>query len=218
VAEAPPPAPAPPPPAPEPDHDLKVSGTLGSLTDEEIAAPFQARWEEIRGCYEDAHKKLWYLGGRVELRLRIATSGEPKQVYVSSSTMGSYEAERCLVQAAQKLRFAAPHGGPEAEFTYPIEFRARAATEEWDASRVSPGLARHRRDVAACRARAPSGLPAALTMTLYVAPGGKITSAGLSADAPLADAFATCLVEKTRAWRLDDPLGRIAKATVSVGD
>jgi len=38
----------------------------------------------------------------------------------------------------------------------------------------------------------------------------------LAADAPLDDRFANCLVGKTRQWRLDDPLGKIAKATVGV--
>ena len=57
--EAPKPAAAPAPvveraPAPakaEPD-EMKVSGTLGSLNDDEIAGPFQRRWDDITHCYE----------------------------------------------------------------------------------------------------------------------------------------------------------------------
>jgi hypothetical protein len=79
-------------------------------------------------------------------------------------------------------------------------------------------MARHRKDVSACKAKAPNGMPSQVAMTLYVAPGGKVPSAGLSADAPLDDAFASCLVDKSRSWRLDDPLGKIAKATVEVRD
>ena len=67
-----------------------------------------------------------------------------------------------------------------------------------------------------CKQRSTERLPPSVTMTLWVAPGGKITSAGLAADAPLDDGFASCVVGRARLWRLDDPLGKIAKATVGV--
>jgi hypothetical protein len=210
---------APPPPAPvEAPDDMKVAGTLGTLSDDEIAGPFQRRWDEITRCYDEATQRLSYLGGRIELKLRVANGGDPKSVYVASSTFGNWDAEKCVLGVARALHFAKPHGGPEAEFTYPIEFRAKRAVQTWDGGRVEPSLARHKRDVNACKAKLPDGLPPSLTLTLYVAPGGKVTSAGLAADAPLDDAFAACLLQKTRLWRLDDPLGQIAKATVGVGE
>ena len=219
-APAPAPAaePAPPPPAAEAPDEMKVSGTLGTLTDDEIAGPFQRRWDDITRCYDEATQRLSYLGGRIELKLRVGATGDPKSVYVASSTFGNYDAERCILQIARSLHFAQPQGGAEAEFTYPIEFRARRAVQTWDEARVSPAVARHRRDLAACKAKAPNGLPPTLTMTVYVAPGGKVTSAGLAADAPLDDGFAECLVQRSHSWRLDDPLGKIAKATVAVAE
>jgi hypothetical protein len=86
----------------------------------------------------------------------------------------------------------------------------------WEEARVAPSLARHKHDVVACRAQSSDKLPPTVMLTVYVAPGGKIASAGLAADAPLDDRFANCLVGKTRLWRLDDPLGKMAKATVGV--
>jgi TonB family protein len=217
TASAPPPAPGPP-PREEPADEMKVSGTLGSLNDDEIAGPFQRRWDDITRCYDEASAKMQYLGGKIELKLRVGPTGDPKSVWVVSSTFGNYDAERCVLAIARELHFSKPHGGAEAEFTYPIEFRAKRPVQTWQEARVSPSLARHRRDVQECKAKAkaPNGMPPALSLTVYVAPGGKIASAGLSADAPLDDAFASCLVGKTRAWRLDDPLGKIAKATVGM--
>lgn len=213
VAEAPPA-----PPRTEAPDEMKVSGTLGTLSDEQIAGPFQRRWDDITRCYDQAAERLTYLGGRIDLKLHIGPTGDPTSAYVVSSTFGNYGAERCVLQIARALHFARPEGGAEAEFTYPIEFRARRAVQTWDEARVSPAVARHRRDVAACKAKSPGGLPRTLTMTVYVAPGGKVTSAGLAADAPLDDGFAECLVQRSRAWRLDDPLGKIAKATVAVAE
>ena len=219
----PPPAAAPapvaeaPPAAPEKDDGVTVTGTLGHLSEEEIGGPFQRRWDEITRCYQDAAARIDYLGGRIELKVRIADSGDPKSVYVVSSTFGNYDAERCVLTVARALHFAKPHGGPEAEFTYPIEFRGRRAVTTWDGGRVEPSLVRHKRDLAACKLKVRADdLPPQLTLTVYVVPGGKVTSVGLAADAPLDDAFGACLVQKTRLWRLDDPLGSIAKATVEV--
>ncbi len=213
--EAPPPAP---PPVADNDDAIKVSGTLGTLNDEEIAGPFERRWDDVTRCFADAKNKtkLWYLAGKVELKVRVAHAGEIKSVYVSSSTVGSYEVERCILAIAKELTFSKPHGGSEAEFTYPIEFRGKAAIMPWDQARVAPVMAKHKKDVSLCRKALH--LPPSVMMTLYVAPGGKVTSAGFHADAPLDETFAQCLADKTKLWKLDDPLGRIAKCTVGVLD
>jgi len=206
---------APPPPQEKPD-EMKVAGTLGELSEDEIAGPFQRRWDDITRCYEQASGQKQFLGGKIEVKLRIGSSGDSKSAFVAASTFGNYEAERCVLAIARELHFAKPHGGAEAEFSYPIEFRARRPVQEWEQARVSPAVARHRGDVRQCKGSA--SLPSQLSMTVYVMPGGKIASAGLAADAPLDDAFANCLVQKTKAWRLDDPLGKIAKATVEVAE
>jgi len=221
--QAPPPpakAEATPPPAERAERpdDMAIEGTLGTLSEDEIAGPFQRRWDEITRCYEDATAHLAYLGGRIELKLRVAQTGEPKSAYVVGSTFGNWDAERCVLSIARGLRFSRPRGGPEAEFTYPIEFRGKHAVTTWEGGRVEPSLVRHKRDLDLCKAKLVTGLPPSLTLTLYVAPGGKVTSTGLAADAPLEDAFGACLVQKTRLWRLEDPLGKIAKATVGVAE
>lgn len=220
---------APPPPAPAPirvaapapkedDGDgMKLSGTLGTLGDDEIAGPFQRAWDDITRCYDQASATNPYLGGKIALKLRVGKTGDPERVFISESTFGNYGAERCVLEIARTLHFAKPRGGAAAEFSYPIEFRARRPVTAWDGGRVSPSVARHKHDVTSCESQSPGAPPPALMLTVYVAPGGKVTSAGLSADAPLDDHFANCLVQKTRAWRLDDPLGKIAKATVGVG-
>jgi hypothetical protein len=216
---APPPAPAPvaaPAPKPEADDGIRVAGVLGTLGDDEIAGPFQRAWDDITHCYDQATAQNPYLGGKIAVKLRIGNGGDPEKAFVAESTFGNYGAERCVLGIARGLHFVKPHGGTAAEFSYPIEFRARRPVTTWEEARVSPSVARHKHDVTACRAQSNDKLPPAMMLTLYVGPGGKIASAGLAADAPLDDRFANCLVGKTRLWRLDDPLGKMAKATVGV--
>jgi hypothetical protein len=78
--------------APDPDEEIKVSGTLGTLNDDEINGPFQRRWDDITRCYQEAQAKLPYLGGKLELKVRVGSAGEPKRVFVSSSNIGHYGA------------------------------------------------------------------------------------------------------------------------------
>jgi hypothetical protein len=203
--------------AKEQSDDFAVSGTLGTISEEQISGPFERRWDDVSRCFADAKakSKLWYLAGKVEIKLRIDRDGRPKTAYISTSTVGNWETEHCILAIARELSFSRPHGGSEAEFTYPIEFRGKAAITPWDGARLEPAMAKHKKDVSACK---KGSLPPQVMMTVYVAPGGKLTSAGFHADAPLDEAFAACLLEKSRTWKVDDPLGRIAKATVQILD
>lgn len=206
--------------AAHPSEDIQVSGLLGMLSDEEIGEPFHEQWNEIVQCYETVKNRshLWYLGGRVELKFRVGASGNTETAFVVSSSMGNYEAEHCIVAVAQKLHFAAPHGGAVAEFTYPIDFRSHAAVRSWEPQRAVPPIQtqKRRRDVAECRQRGKAAMPPQLSLTLYVVPGGRVASAGLAADAPIDDQLALCLISKTQHWRFEDPLGAIAKTTFGV--
>src|SRR5438309_778628 len=85
-----PPKEAPPPPtvqeAPRPrqeaSDEMKVSGTLGTLNDDEIAGPFQRRWNDITRCYDDVAQKQQYLGGKIEVKLRVTPTDDPKSAWV----------------------------------------------------------------------------------------------------------------------------------------
>ena len=218
---APPPRPAPakveaPPLAETREDSMVVAGTLGTLTDEEMNGPFKKRWSDVSRCYMAQKLKMGYLGGKVELRLRIGAGGAPTVVHVVTP-LGSLEAERCLVALARELSFGKPHGGPEAEFTYPVDFPVDATLRNWEPERGAKALGKAKRDLQACARNAPATTTGPVTMTLYVGPGGKVTSAGIGADTPVDEKLATCLCDRaTKTWRLDDPLGAMAKVTFQV--
>src|SRR5207302_10824488 len=102
-----------PPPRHDPAEEMKVAGTLGSLDEDEIAGPFQRRWDDITRCYDAVAGKQQYLGGKIEVKLRVTAAGDPKSAFVVASTFGNYDAERCVLTIARELHFAKPHGGGE---------------------------------------------------------------------------------------------------------
>ena len=164
--------------------------------------------------------KQQYLGGKIEVKLRVGDDGRA-EVGVRGRRRRSATTTPSAACSASRASCTSrkPHGGGEAEFTYPIEFHARAAgADVGRGARGAVGGAPSQADVRECKAQGAERLPPSLSMTVYVAPGGKMASAGLAADAPLDDAFAHVPGgQDARLWRLDDPLGKIAKATVGVG-
>jgi hypothetical protein len=197
-------------PQKSPDEEIAVSGTLGSLSDEQIAAPFQARWTDLGRCYATEKDKMHWLGGRVELKIRVDGTGAPKTVSVATA-LGHLPTEKCLLAIARQLKFAAPKGGTEAVFSYPIELNGDQPFRECDESKISRIVPRAKKDASGCAKGSP---PKGLAVTIWVGPGGKVVTAGVAADEPVDDKVAGCLVERSRAWKLDDPLGRVARAVV----
>jgi hypothetical protein len=208
---APTPAPAPKPVETE-EMTISGEGVLGSLTDDQIQGPIQQRWPEIQKCKQQ-NKPPWYVGGKVMLHFRIARSGDLKKVTIEESTLGNWTIEKCILTIARSLHFSHPRGG-EAEFSYPIEFPARATVRDWDSMQVSADMVKHKKEIAECgKGVGISNRPPPFRLTLYLGPGGKATSVGFSSPDSIDDAFADCVVSRVRTWKFTDPLGVATRAS-----
>lgn len=210
------------PPAPPPRADdsdgLEVAGTLGTVKEEDVERVFKAHLGEILDCVKQGKGAFRYLGGAVEIKVKLDQQGAPRVSWLQSSSLGHRQAEACIEKIVAQLRFAPPRGGKEAEFNYPVDFGASSDVSAWDGARVELRMKPYRPHVRECKKRGKGGLPPGLQLTIYIGPGGRILSAGLAADAPVPEPIASCLVEKARLIRVDDPLGRVAKATIAVQD
>lgn len=203
-----PPKPEPPPPAAD-SNAMQIQGTLGELDAGQVERLLQEQRGAMRRCYDEAATNLHYLGGRLELKVQVAPSGQPKAVTVTESSLGNFEVERCLVSVLSKLRFPQPKGG-DGEVTYPFEAAARTPVGSWQGARITAAVAKKRGAMKSCPGFAKaSGLRA----TLYVGPGGKATSAGFSAETPLDDKLVRCVAKQLLAVQYDDPLGQMVKVS-----
>ena len=198
---------------------MQVEGIAGELDSAGCQKLLSEHNGEIKKCYEEVSERLFYLGGRMELKLRIGASGQPSSVAMITSSVGSYEVEHCVAGVLHKLRFPQPKGG-DGELTYPVEFAARTSVGAWSPDKVQTELQRAK--LTSCTGRKPrpgERLATVQTMraTLYVGPGGKVTSVGFSAEEPIDDKVASCLQNKVRALQLDDPLGKMVKVSYDLG-
>jgi hypothetical protein len=191
-------------------EEFQVTGTVGTIDQDAIDQPFQMLGGEINRCYHDGAARLWYLGGKLELKVKVQGDGGVKEV-ATVTPIGNLAVERCVAEIVRGMHFAHPKGGPEAEFNYSWDFQARAAVKDWGTDDASAHFEKHRKDLKDCMRRGSP--PPGLRVTFFVAPGGKVTSVGVGADAPVADDYATCVAERVSTWKFDDPLGKIARAT-----
>jgi hypothetical protein len=189
------------------DGEIRIEGTLGTLSEEAIESALKGRRAAVDRCYRDGVGKLWYLGGAFEVRVRVRGDGSVKEAG-AVTPLGNYEVERCIVGAVSAATFPQPKGGAEAEFNYSWHFLGRASLLPWGQRDVERHVAARKGELQACGKRRASGLRVAF----FVGPGGKVTSVGVGADGPIDDRFARCVADRVAAWRFDDPLGRMARA------
>lgn len=200
---------------------MQISGLLGQLDAPQCEKVLRDASPEVKKCYEEASSRLFYLGGRIEAKLIVGQSGQARAVAMTTSTVGNYDVEHCITGALAKLRFPPPKGG-DGELSYPVEFSAKTAVGSFTEEQILGKLGDAK--LKSCQAKAKRPKPgeklaqvSAMRATLYIGPGGQVTTVGFSAEDPIDDGVARCLQSKIQAARMDDPLGKMVKASVDLG-
>jgi TonB family protein len=187
-------------------QEIRFDTGLGTIDGAAVQRALDAAAGDLQACYGSGAGGLRYVGGHVRVLARVDAKGRVKRTEVADSDLGSWPVERCLLEVARKLALPAPKGG-EAVVEIPLDFQPAAPADEL------PGAAA-RAAAAKLRAiyRCPGG-PKSVPVTLYVAAGGAVTSAGFAGIA--SPTWGDCAAARVRALRLDDPLGRVLKGTVT---
>ena len=199
--------------------DVQVEGLKGHLDRADVQPVIEGSWDRVQACYSGGIGKLRYVGGQVELKFRVARDGAVKHVLVARGTLGAWAVEKCVLEIARQMHFPRPKGG-EAEFSFPIDFPARGRAIAMDDGRAQSELPPKLAKLVKCNedaAEAEEPMPGRIDVTLYVGPGGKVTSAGFAADGnePIPDAWGDCASAEATTWKLTDPRGSVWKATAT---
>ncbi|GDX80808.1 inter-alpha-trypsin inhibitor domain-containing protein [Deltaproteobacteria bacterium] len=95
---------------------------LGSIDHSLIDAVIKRNLAPIRYCYQRELQKNPALAGKVQTKFVVAADGSVASAEVRSSTLGSPEAEACLLGVLRRMAFPAPAGGGIVVVTYPFVF------------------------------------------------------------------------------------------------
>jgi TonB family protein len=194
---------------------MHVDSELGVLETEDVQATMQEHFDDIRACYGRAGKAQRYAEGRVLLRFNVKGDGTAEDVLVVESTLGNYEAERCLVEVGRRIAFHAPLGGKPTNFEYPVEFRStnQVPVLDIDGVKVEHDLSIFLPQLAACGQLASESVSA----IVYIEPNGFPGSVGLSGKASLDEDVGDCVVQTIRRWKMSAALpGHVMRASFRI--
>ncbi len=196
--------------------EVQVEGLMGHIDRADIQPVIERSWDEVQSCYSGGIGKKRYVGGLVELKFRIARDGSVKRVHVARGTLGAWPVEKCVLELARAMSFPKPKGG-EAEFSFPIDFPSRGRAIAMDDARASTELPPKLAKLTKCNQDAEGPVPRKIDVTLYVGPGGAVTSAGFATDGSddIPEAWADCAHAEATTWKLTDPRGMVWKATAT---
>jgi TonB family protein len=194
---------------------MSVDNELGVLETADVEATMQGHFDDIRSCYRRAGKAQRYAEGRVMLRFLVAGNGAAQDVWVTESTLGNYDVERCLVEVGRRITFRAPEGRKATTFDYPVQFRStnQVAVLPVDGLKLEQDVATFLPQLAACGRLASETVSA----IVYIEPNGFPGSVGLAVEAALDEDVADCMVQTIRGWKMSAKLpDHVMRATFAI--
>lgn len=191
------------------DDGVAIEGLMGTISPMAVERGIEPRMGAFLQCFSERYHAVEVLGGHIELAFRIRTDGSVRWVYPRRSTIGDRATERCLVEQAARIRFSRPQGG-EAEFAYPLELDPPDDVRpplNWDSTYVEEHVGA--RDVSSCGRGSYS-------VTVYIAPGGRVLAAGASSEDQGAADHLDCVADAVSEWEMPDPGSYPAKVTFAI--
>ena len=201
--------------APEPER-IDTGPTFyetetGGLNEDAMDSAFNALQRPLQGCLEQGMSRLAPLGGHLKLTMRIQRDGGAKWVYLSESTLGDRETEKCVLDLARGKTWPRPVGG-EGVASKTFEFDPREQLDELDAKKARPGITQARTDAAKCR----RGVRGKFTATAYLRADGRVLSAGVAPPDEKGEDVADCVVDAILKVRFKKHGGKAAKVSFEI--
>jgi hypothetical protein len=171
-----------------------MEAEIGGLNEEAMDQAFASL--DVNRCIEQSGDKLDTLGGELKLKLRIDRRGSARWAYLSRSTLGDRDAEKCVLDLVRAKSWPRPLGGEGlAEKDFVIDPRTEPATLEERRTLVQ--VAQARAEAGKCR----RGVPGSFFATVYLQPDGRVVTAGVAVPSEKGEDVADCVVEALRKVR-----------------
>jgi hypothetical protein len=199
----------------KPKQRLSMSGQLGSLDEGKVEDTFNRLIPKFGECLAQGSSRVEFIGGHVRFFVRIALDGTAKWAYLSESTIGDRETERCMLGVAKSVRWPIPtegEGQAQKAFDFDPSPDVRDAVP-WGADRIAKSLATARPKLGQCT----QGAPGRYHATVYVQTNGTPISAGVATpDERGETGAADCLVAVIKSMKFPSPGSWPAKVMFDV--
>lgn len=196
--------------------DIEVEGLKGHLDPVQIDKGVAPHRSALERCYKSNAKKTRFVAGQLVVKFVVGPDGTVKEALFekTDNDLGSWPVERCVLEIARAMTFAAPKGGDrEAEFTLPLEFPGSRRYDWWPEERVETVIAKKLPELDECQEQNGVVVPSNVFVTFYFGNRGAVQSVGfVSPGNPIDEAWAECAAGIVAGWTMPDPMGKIAKS------
>ena len=199
-----------------PSGAMQVSGEgfMGTIPERLIQETLEPKMPKFQRCFFEGAGQVELIGGHMGFYFRVGLDGRVEWVDPRDSSVGHRATEECLLAVAAATRFPKPRGGGPAEFAWGFDIDSVGGLRPpvtWGEDRVRASVRAQDGSLARCDLG-----DAEVAVTVYVAPGGAVTSAGAATAAHDAVGKLPCVVEAVRQWQLPDPGSYPAKVTFTL--
>lgn len=192
-----------------PADGIEVKGLMGTLDPSAVQDTLVDATSAIARCFQREAAARPYLGGQLDAKFRVKRDGVVAQVWLARSTVGNHAIETCALFEFGRTRFPRPSGGGPAEFDYSLTLPSRVGAQALDVAVVRKAFARVAKDLAKL------SKPRGLSVTLYIGSDGKLASAGMAAEEPIAKDFATQLMDALQLASFETVSSSVGKVSYS---
>lgn len=183
------------PATPEPDDGFRMGpmptsygSEIGGLSQEDVEEQFQSLQPSFARCVSRASSGASWFGGRVSVRMRLDPAGHVRWAYLTDTTLGDRDAERCLLDIIRSRTWPRPLSGDGlAESTFEVE--PGEAPDSWPRFKASALASRAREATRSCW----ETVEGKFTATAYVEPDGRIIAAGVAPPDEEGEAVSDCI-------------------------
>jgi hypothetical protein len=198
----------------ESEDDMEMMQEFGGMNEEKVTKVFKGLAPRLADCLTTQSTNEPYLAGDVAFLVKVDRNGQAIAAHAEKSNLGSYAAESCMLEILKGGRWPKPVGGLIGLARWSIGFDAPSDVRpavDWSASDVSSSLSeeRNRSALGQCGGGGP------FEITAYVAPSGKVLSAGIAHVDDQGQATAECLVEAVQNMTFSSPGSWRAKVSFS---
>jgi hypothetical protein len=186
----------------EPHSNIKIKGLTGTLNKGDIHQTMESRQELFDACIEDSRRRVRWVSGAIRFAFKVDADGRIADVHPTTSDIGHRELEQCLTAAVAATQFPKPAGRASAEFAWGLSVEsANGRPLETASPKIMASLVRKQvRDVfGTCEIRRRR---ARFRITAYIAPGGRMLSAGVVPLPAKAEDKADCVLEQFAKWHM----------------
>lgn len=192
---------------------LQMSQELGSLDEGKVDGTFQHLVPRFSECLQKGSATVEFIGGHVKFFVRIAPDGKAKLAYLTESTIGDRDTEKCMLGVVQATSWPAPVGGGDGLAQKAFDFDPSPdvrAPVPWSPDRLGSAIGSLHAKIQDCPAHAR------YQATAYVKEDGSVLSAGVAVPDEKADAGSDCVVTAIKGLKLPSPGSWPAKVTFEV--